>query len=85
MRQNKKVNDKGISYPSTDDLRKVIPSKYKIAFAAARTAKLIEEKQGLDANEEEVIDLSNTKSVSSVGQALEEIIDGNVLIEFEEN
>jgi DNA-directed RNA polymerase subunit omega len=35
----------GMRYPSVDDLLKVIDSKYKLAYAAARRAHIIEEEE----------------------------------------
>lgn len=67
-------NDDGMRYPLIDDLLKKIDSKYKLAYTAAKTAKLIEKHE---------IKVDNAKCVKSVGQALEEIIAGNVEIEFE--
>lgn len=67
-------NNDGMRYPSIDDLLKKIDSKYKLAYAAAKTAKIIEQYD---------IEISNAKCVKSVGQALEEILDNRVEIEFE--
>lgn len=67
-------NNDGMRYPSIDELLKKIDSKYKLAYAAAKTAKIIE------VNE---IEIKDAKCVKSVGQALEEIIADNVSIEFE--
>lgn len=67
-------NNDGMRYPSIDDLLNKIDSKYKLAYAAARTAKIIEQNE---------LELNNVKCVKSVGQALEEILNGNVDIEFE--
>ncbi len=67
-------NNDGMRYPSIDDLLNKIDSKYKLAYAAARTAKIIEQNE---------LELNNVKCVKSVGQALEEILNGKVDIEFE--
>lgn len=67
-------NNDGMRYPSIDDLLNKIDSKYKLAYAAAKTAKIIEQNE---------LELNNVKCVKSVGQALEEILNGNVDIEFE--
>ncbi|HPX71615.1 MAG TPA: DNA-directed RNA polymerase subunit omega [Acholeplasmataceae bacterium] len=67
-------NKDGMRYPSIDDLLKQIDSKYKLAYTAAKTAKIIERHD---------IQIEDAKCVKSVGQALEEIIAGNVDIEFE--
>ena len=67
-------NKDGMRYPSIDDLLKQIDSKYKLAYTAAKTAKIIERHD---------LQIEAAKCVKSVGQALEEIIAGNVDIEFE--
>jgi len=67
-------NKDGMRYPSIDDLLKQIDSKYKLAYTAAKTAKIIERHD---------LQIEDAKCVKSVGQALEEIIAGNVDIEFE--
>lgn len=67
-------NEDGMRYPSIDDLLKKIDSKYKLAYTAAKTAKLIEKHE---------IEVEDAKCVKSVGQALEEVLAGNVEIEFE--
>ena len=67
-------NKDGMRYPSIDDLLKQINSKYKLAYTAAKTAKIIERHD---------LQIEDAKCVKSVGQALEEIIAGNVDIEFE--
>lgn len=67
-------NKDGMRYPSIDDLLKKIDSKYKLAYTAAKTAKIIEKHK---------LEIQDAKCVKSVGQALEEIIAGNVEIEFE--
>jgi DNA-directed RNA polymerase subunit omega len=67
-------NKDGMRYPSIDDLLKKIDSKYKLAYTAAKTAKIIEKHE---------LEIQDAKCVKSVGQALEEIIAGNVEIEFE--
>lgn len=68
-------NPEGMRYPSIDDLLDKIDSKYKLAYAAAKTAKIIEEDE---------IEIEGAKCSKSVGQALEEIINDQVHIEFEE-
>ncbi len=72
------TNDKekidGMRYPSIDDLLKVIDSKYKLAYAAAKRAKIIEEEQ--------YTSLENPKCKKSIGQALEEILAGDTKITF---
>ncbi len=66
-------NKEGLRYPSIDDLLDKIDSKYKLTYAAAKTAKLIEEKE---------IEVPNHKSFKTVGIALEEILNGQVIIDF---
>jgi len=65
----------GLRYPSIDALLGKINSKYKLAYAASRVAHIIEK---------EKLDVKYSQSVTSVGQALEEIINGKVTITFEE-
>lgn len=67
-------NTDGMRYPSIDDLLKKIDSKYKLAYAAAKTAKIIEQHE---------LEIEDAKCVKSVGQALEEILKDRVTIEFE--
>lgn len=66
----------GMRYPSIDELLKVIDSKYKLAYAAAKRAKIIEE--------EDFTSLKNPKCVKPVGIALEEILAGDTKVTFEE-
>ncbi len=66
----------GMRYPSIDELLKVIDSKYKLAYAAAKRAKIIEE--------EEFTSLEHPKCVKPVGIALEEILAGDTKVTFEE-
>lgn len=70
-------NQDGLRYPSIDELLKVIDSKYKLAYCAAKRAKIIkkEEYSSLD-------DLGLSKCEKPVGKALEEILEGKVIIEF---
>jgi DNA-directed RNA polymerase subunit omega len=67
-------NNDGMRYPSIDELLKKIDSKYKLAYTAAKVAKIIEREE---------IKIKNAKCVKSVGQALEEILNDEVTIEFE--
>ncbi len=67
-------NNDGMRYPSIDELLKKIDSKYKLAYTAAKVAKIIEREE---------IEVKNAKCVKSVGQALEEILNDEVTIEFE--
>ena len=68
-------NVDGMRYPSVDMLLEVIDSKYKLAYAAARRARIIEEEDGYTP-------LEDPKCVKPVGQALEEIITGDTKITF---
>ena len=68
-------NVDGMRYPSVDQLLNVIDSKYKLAYAAARRARIIEEEDGYTP-------LENPKCVKSVGQAWEEILDGKTKVTF---
>lgn len=53
-------------YPSVDALLEKIDSKYKLAYVAAKRAKIIEE--------EEYTSYDDCQCVKPVGQALEEIL-----------
>lgn len=66
-------NTEGMRYPSIDKLLTKIDSKFKLAYAASKRAKLIEENQDLS------IDCKCSKPV---GQALEEILADKIRIEF---
>lgn len=66
----------GMRYPSIDDLLEKIDSKYKLAYASAKRAKIIEEKGYV---------ATKVLCKKPVGQALEEILDDKVKIEFEKN
>jgi len=68
-------NDDGLRYPSIDDLLTQIDSKYKLAYASAKRAKIIKEDDYV------AID---PKCSKPVGVALEEILAGKVDIDFEE-
>lgn len=69
-------NKEGLRYPSIDNLLTKIDSKYKLAYASAKRAKIIKEEDYVS-----IIPLSN----KPVGIALEEIIADKIIIEFEEN
>ena len=69
-------NTEGLRYPSIDNLLTKIDSKYKLAYASAKRAKIIKEDEYVS------IDPSCSKPV---GIALEEIIAEKVKVEFEEN
>ncbi|MBN2605268.1 MAG: DNA-directed RNA polymerase subunit omega [Bacilli bacterium] len=68
-------NEDGLRYPSIDDLLTKIDSKYKLAYASSKRAKIIKEEDDVS------IDYLCSKPV---GIALEEIIEGKIDIEFEE-
>ena len=70
-----KTNKEGLRYPSIDVLLSKINSKYKLVYAASKVAHIIES---------EKLDIDDAKSVTTVGKALEEIINGRVKITFEE-
>ena len=65
----------GMRYPSIDDLLEKVDSKYKLAYIAALRAKQIEQDPNFDD--------PDCKCVKPVGQALEEIINDKVSLEFE--
>ena len=69
-------NKEGSRYPSIDNLLTKIDSKYKLAYASAKRAKIIKE------DDYTAID---PKCSKPVGIALEEILEGKVQIDFEEN
>jgi len=70
---NKQKNLEGLRYPSIDDLLKVVDSKYKLAYIAAKRAKIIKS---------ENYSSVNNKCVKAVGMALEEILAGKVTAKF---
>lgn len=65
----------GMRYPSIDDLLEKVDSKYKLAYIAALRAKQIEQDENYDD--------PDCKCVKPVGQALEEILNDKVSLEFE--
>ena len=70
----KNVNTEGMRYPSVDKLLDKVDSKYKLAFIAAKRAKVIEE-EAYCAKEDSIC-------AKPVGQALEEILDDQVHCTF---
>lgn len=70
---NRKGYD-GMRYPSVDLLLDQIDSKYKLAYAAAKRAKIIEEEEWTSAED--------GICVKPVGQALEEILIGKTKMTF---
>ena len=67
-------NKDGLRYPSIDQLLGVVDSKYKLAYIAAKRAKIIKK-----TNHSSV----TNKCVKPVGKALEEILAGKVTAKFE--
>ncbi|MCF7924073.1 MAG: DNA-directed RNA polymerase subunit omega [Candidatus Izimaplasma sp.] len=68
------VNQDGLRYPSIDELLEVVDSKYKLAYIAAKRAKIIKK-----TNHSSV----ENKCVKPVGKALEEILAKKVTAKFE--
>ena len=68
-------NVDGMRYPSVDMLLEVIDSKYKLAYAAARRARIIEEEDGYTP-------LEDPKCVKPIGEALEEILEDKTSMTF---
>lgn len=66
-------NTEGLRYPSIDDLLEVVDSKYKLAYIAAKRAKIIKK--------DEYSSVEN-RCVKPVGKALEEILEGKVTAKF---
>ena len=72
-----KIEYDGMRYPSVDALLEKIDSKYKLAYAAAKRAKIIEEENWTSAE--------NAICCKPVGQALEEILEGKTMMTFKKN
>jgi DNA-directed RNA polymerase subunit omega len=72
-------NPDGLRYPSIDELLEKIDSKYKLAYVAAKRAKIIKRD-----NYTSMETLGGAKSAKPVGKALEEIIADKIEVEFEE-
>ena len=74
-KQQKKVkkNTEGLRYPSIDNLLNVVDSKYKLAYIAAKRAKIIK-KEGYSS--------VDNKCEKPVGKALEEILAKKVTAKF---
>lgn len=66
-------NEEGLRYPSIDDLLEVVDSKYKLAYIAAKRAKIIKQ-EGYSSVE--------NRCVKPVGKALEEILAKKVTAKF---
>ena len=62
----------GMRYPSVDDLLKVIDSKYKLAYVAARRAHIIEEEEWTAAEDES--SLANSRALNAIFN----VVDKNV-------
>lgn len=65
----------GMRYPSVDELLKKIDSKYKLAYAAAKRAKIIEQENGWSSLEDPLCD-------KPIGVALEEILEDKTKVTF---
>lgn len=65
----------GMRYPSVDELLKKIDSKYKLAYAAAKRAKIIEQENGWSS-------LEDPLCVKPIGIALEEILEDKTKVTF---
>jgi len=70
-------NPDGLRYPSIDDLLEKIDSKYKLAYTAAKRAKIIKADDYSSLEDEE-----GNKCDKPVGKALEEILADKIQIEF---
>lgn len=68
-------NEDGLRYPSIDKLLEVVDSKYKLAYLAAKRAKIIKRTN--------YSSMDKNKCVKPVGKALEEILAGKVTAKFE--
>jgi len=68
------MNHEGLRYPSIDELLEVVDSKYKLAYIAAKRAKIIKRDN---------FSSVENKCVKPVGKALEEILAGKVTAKFE--
>ena len=77
-------NVDGMRYPSVDMLLEVIDSKYKLAYAAARRAKIIEEEDGYTPLGESD-NLPDPLCYKPIGIALEEILQDLTKITFKKN
>lgn len=73
-KQEKEKNVNGLRYPSIDNLLGVVDSKYKLAYIAAKRAKVIKRSDYSSVD---------NKCSKPVGKALEEILAGKVTAKFE--
>lgn len=74
---NPNENPDGLRYPSIDELLTKIDSKYKLAYTAAKRAKIIDAEEYSSMEDE-----GGNKCYTSVGKALEEIQAGKIEVEF---
>ncbi len=65
----------GMRYPSVDELLKKIDSKYKLAYAAAKRAKIMEQENDWSPLEDPLCD-------KPIGVALEEILEDKTKVTF---
>ncbi len=70
----KRTNEEGMRYPSVDKLLEKVDSKYKLAYIAAKRAKIIEE--------EDYCAAEDSICAKPVGQALEEVLEDKVHCTF---
>lgn len=75
QKQEKQHNENGLRYPSIDNLLEVVDSKYKLAYIAAKRAKVIKRTDHTSAD--------HSICDKPVGKALEEILEGKVTAKFE--
>lgn len=66
-------NYDGMRYPSVDSLLEKVDSKYKLAFIAAKRAKMIEEEDYVSCD---------AICAKPIGQALEEVLEDKVKASF---
>lgn len=74
MKNNEEYD--GMRYPSIDLLLEKVDSKYKLAYLAAKRAKIIES--------ENYVALDDFKCVKPIGQALEEILEEKIEFKFKD-
>ncbi len=72
MANNKEYD--GMRYPSIDELLDKIDSKYKLAYVAAKRAKIIADENYTSAED--------GKCVKPIGEALEEVLEDKTKITF---
>jgi len=77
MDNNSTLNKDGLRYPSIDELLTKIDSKYKLAYTAAKRAKIINKEEYTPLDDEE-----GALCATSVGIALEEINANKIQVEF---